>query len=65
MPGSMSGLGLARWLHSARPGLPIVLMTGYSDELHQASASGFEVLQKPCAPEKLLRALVAVAHRQA
>nr|WP_255520186.1 ATP-binding protein [Ramlibacter aurantiacus] len=60
MPGSLSGLGLAKWLQSARPHLPVILMTGYSDELQQAAAGGFEVVQKPCPPARLLAALGAV-----
>ncbi|TFZ01289.1 ATP-binding protein [Ramlibacter rhizophilus] len=63
MPGELSGLGLARWMQAARLDLPILLMTGYSDELQQASESGFEVLQKPCPPDRLLAAIVAASRR--
>ncbi|HYF59002.1 MAG TPA: ATP-binding protein [Burkholderiaceae bacterium] len=52
-PERENGLQLAQWLRAARPGLPVVLMTGYSEVSAQARASGFTVLQKPCAPEAL------------
>ncbi len=35
MPGKMDGLGLARHLKAMRPGLPILLATGYSDAAAQ------------------------------
>ena len=40
--------------------LPVVLTTGYTDQLHQAVAGGLRVLPKPVAPEELLNALSAV-----
>jgi signal transduction histidine kinase/CheY-like chemotaxis protein len=59
MPGRLSGLGLARWLQGRHPGLPVVLMTGYSEELRQAREDGHAVVHKPCAPDALLAALAA------
>jgi two-component system, NtrC family, sensor kinase len=57
MPGGMSGLDLARALRKSHPGLPVVLITGYTAEIHQAMAAGFHVLSKPCAPNDLSAAL--------
>ncbi len=57
MPGGMSGLDLARTLRKTRPALPVVLITGYTAEIHQAMAAGFNVLSKPCAPNDLSAAL--------
>ena len=37
MPGKMDGLGLARHLRVMRPGLPILLATGYSDAARQCA----------------------------
>jgi two-component system NtrC family sensor kinase len=59
MPGSLNGLGLARRLRERFPTLPIVLMTGYTAEIHSAIASGFEVLPKPCVPERLVEAIAS------
>ncbi|RZJ08247.1 MAG: response regulator [Rubrivivax sp.] len=57
MPGSMDGVGLARRLREERPGLPVVLITGFSNT---AMAEGeFTVLRKPCAPTELVAALQA------
>ncbi|MEP7208400.1 MAG: ATP-binding protein [Casimicrobiaceae bacterium] len=57
MPGERNGLDLARSIRNDRPGLPIVLMTGYTTELQRAVAEGFTVLQKPCAPDTLAAVL--------
>jgi two-component system NtrC family sensor kinase len=61
MPGTMNGLALARTLRERRPTQPVVLMTGYTAEIHSALASGFDVLPKPCVPEQLVEA-IAAAH---
>ena len=45
MPGGISGLELARKLRSRYPELPILLTTGYSEQV--GGTHGFEVLQKP------------------
>ena len=45
MPGSMSGVDLAREARRLRPGLPVILATGYSEEI--ARAAGIPVLAKP------------------
>ena len=54
MPGEMDGLALAQLVRQQHPALPVVLISGYSKA---ASASGFPLLRKPCAPEELLAAL--------
>jgi signal transduction histidine kinase/ActR/RegA family two-component response regulator len=57
MPGALDGVGLARRLREQRPGLPVVLITGFSNT---PMADGeFNVLRKPCAPAELLAALQA------
>jgi CheY-like chemotaxis protein len=64
MPGTHDGVALARWARQNRPGLPIVLMTGYSAELAQAETLGVPVLAKPAPAATLLRALgEAIASR--
>ncbi len=46
MPG-MSGIELAHAVRLERPELPVVLATGYSDEILSGAGSGFEILRKP------------------
>ncbi|MDP5279198.1 response regulator [Sphingomonas sp. DG1-23] len=46
MPG-MSGLELAEALGAAQPELPVILTTGYSDEISRSGAGGRPVLLKP------------------
>jgi signal transduction histidine kinase len=57
MPGTESGLAFARWLKEHRAGVPVVLMTGYSQESEAALGQGFEVLEKPCSPEVVAAAI--------
>jgi PAS domain S-box-containing protein len=52
MPG-MGGLELARILKTRLPHLPVVLATGYSHELAQDGAKGYELLHKPYSTEEL------------
>ncbi|HEY1131280.1 MAG TPA: ATP-binding protein [Roseateles sp.] len=57
MPGPMDGVALARLLRQQRPGLPVVLISGFSS--NPAAADEFVHLRKPCAPAELLSALQA------
>ncbi|HYF18795.1 MAG TPA: ATP-binding protein [Ramlibacter sp.] len=57
MPGRTNGIALAEWLQRRRPGLPVVLMTGYSQELDQAAGLDLAVLRKPCPPQLLIATL--------
>lgn len=56
MSGEMDGLGLARAIRQKRPGLPILLTTGYSDADQKARAD-FPILRKPYQLHELSRAL--------
>jgi CheY-like chemotaxis protein len=56
MAGEVNGLGLARKLRAERPELPILLITGYTDQLAEAEAE-FPVLRKPFQLLDLDRAL--------
>jgi FixJ family two-component response regulator len=58
MPGGMSGVDLAETLAATRPGLPVVLCSGYtgSDE-GRARAGGWPFLSKPFSLESLAQAL--------
>lgn len=57
MPGRMNGVDLALKLQGDHPGLPVLLTTGYTDQLDQAVRAGLEVLPKPIAPVELLERL--------
>lgn len=46
MAGELNGLGLARQVRAKNPQLPILLVTGYTDQLAEAEAE-FPVLRKP------------------
>jgi CheY-like chemotaxis protein len=62
MPG-MSGTELVRALQALRPGIPILLLTGYTDaeRVQRARAVGASaVLGKPLAERDLARALARV-----
>jgi len=53
----LSGLGLARIVAERYPGLPVVLATGYSEEIVEGAAGEFEILSKPYGAESLGAAL--------
>ena len=55
MPGGISGIELARKLRDRFPELPILLTTGYSEQV--AGPHGFPVLQKPYEMDALASAL--------
>jgi signal transduction histidine kinase/ActR/RegA family two-component response regulator len=56
MPG-MSGLELAEQLAHLRPQLPVILTTGYSDEIAKSGAGGRPILLKPYRLETLAAAI--------
>ncbi|ROQ01407.1 PAS domain S-box-containing protein [Stella humosa] len=55
MPGAISGADLAREAIALRPGMPVLLATGYSEEL--AELSGLRVLAKPYRIDDLTAAI--------
>jgi CheY-like chemotaxis protein len=62
MPGGISGIELAERVRARFPELPILLTTGYSEEV--GGAHGFPVLHKPYEMESLAGALRRVLKRQ-
>jgi len=58
MPG-MSGVELARRMRDLHPGVPVLLATGYSDEIVRRG-SEFDVLAKPFGAVDLSKAMAAV-----
>ena len=53
MPGGMSGLELARELRNLRPGLPVVLATGYTQWGARVADENFVFIAKPYRREAL------------
>jgi signal transduction histidine kinase len=64
MPGGLSGIEVLRYVRDRHPQLPVVLMTGYSNELRKVSSDEV-VLLKPFSPHELADALrKALAKRE-
>jgi CheY-like chemotaxis protein len=61
MPGRISGIDLAALLRERRPGLPVVLATGYTDQ--RAVVPGVQVLAKPYEIGQLVELLAGLARR--
>lgn len=55
MPGSMTGIELARWVRERHPQARILLQTGYA----VGDATGFATLTKPFSADQLLEAIRA------
>jgi len=62
MPGQVSGIDLAAILRERRPGLPVVLATGYTDQ--RAAVPGVQVLAKPYEIGQLVELLSGLAQRR-
>ncbi|WP_339532651.1 GAF domain-containing protein [Pseudomonas mucidolens] len=56
MPG-IGGVALAKELRRRRPGLPVILTSGYSEELAKNGYEGFEFLAKPYSADQVSRVL--------
>jgi CheY-like chemotaxis protein len=55
MPGGMNGLELVEQARALRKGLPVLVTTGYMDELPRGGrGGGLEILAKPYRQEDLL-----------
>ena len=55
MPGTVDGIELALAVRRAWPALPVILVTGYAERIHDAVGAGLRVLSKPVAPDDILR----------
>jgi PAS domain S-box-containing protein len=62
MPGA-SGIDLARAIQEKHPALPVLLASGYSDEIFGGAAAEFPILQKPYGVESLGAALARALER--
>ena len=63
MPG-MSGVELGHEIRRRHPDLPVLLTSGYSEALAEKGRHGFELLQKPYAPEELSLSLHRVSRHR-
>ena len=59
MPGRMTGYDVAAWVRSNKPGLKVLLTTGYSNvpTVVSRATRGIRVLGKPYTREQLAHAL--------
>ena len=62
MPGGITGIELARKLRARFPELPILLTTGYSEQV--SATQGFPVLQKPYEMNALANAIGELLKQQ-
>jgi CheY-like chemotaxis protein len=60
MPGGMNGLQLADQVRERRPGTPILVTTGYMDELPAVRGQQLDILGKPYRQEDLLARVRAI-----
>ena len=60
MPGTVDGFGLALWVNAQLPHIPVVLMSGNSECLQEATRLRIEILRKPCSPAALTSAVFKV-----
>ena len=65
MPGEMDGMGLADAIRRAWPGLPVLLVSGFSERVAEAHARGFPVINKPYSMPDLERRLRLLVEPQA
>jgi len=67
MPGGMNGLELIERVHAKRPGLPVLVTTGYMDELpgRGKRSEALDVLGKPYQHQDLLERVSAALKRAA
>jgi len=64
MPGTMNGIDLAETLLHLEPKLPVILVTGYAEELERARHVDVRVLSKPFDIALLERMLEEITHAQ-
>jgi PAS domain S-box-containing protein len=60
MAGGMSGFDVAQWVRTHRPGLKMLLTSGYADEalrVQDRQAAGLKILRKPYNRSELARAI--------
>ncbi|WP_149536101.1 hybrid sensor histidine kinase/response regulator [Siccirubricoccus phaeus] len=61
MPGGMTGIELAQQVTRLRPGMPVLLATGFAGTVEGSASHNFEVLQKPYDQAALVRRIAELA----
>lgn len=65
MPGQMNGISLAKEVRRHHPGMPVLMTTGFSDEMHgHTNSTEFETIYKPYMPDELTRKIRAILNRR-
>ena len=64
MPG-MNGIEMAKTIRQRHPGLPVLLVSGYSDYFAEVGMQGFELIQKPYSVEALVQVMSRALARRA
>lgn len=62
MPGGMTGVELAEEVRRRFPKLPVLLATGYSDAVPEATAKGLPIIAKPYSAEALCERVGELMH---
>jgi PAS domain S-box-containing protein len=68
MPGGLTGIDLGRWIGENRPELPVILTTGFAEEIAGTMTAGKEpwtILRKPYTQKDLANVVRAVLEKQA
>ncbi len=68
MPGGMTGIDLAKWIAETRPHLPVILTTGFAEEIAGTDTRETEpwtILRKPYAQKDLAAVVRKVLEKQA
>lgn len=68
MPGGLTGIDLGRWVGENRPNLPVILTTGFAEEIAGTTTAGKEpwtILRKPYTQKDLAKVVRTVLDKQA
>ncbi|MFA5956749.1 PAS domain S-box protein [Hyphomicrobium sp.] len=68
MPGGMTGIDLGKWIAENRPSLPVVLTTGFAEEIAGTTSAGkvsWTILRKPYAQKDLANVIRQVLDKHA
>lgn len=65
MPGGITGIDLAKWIAETRPDLPVILTTGFAEEIAgTAESEPWAILRKPYAQKDLASVVRKVLEKQ-
>jgi CheY-like chemotaxis protein len=64
MPGQMDGFALARWIRQHRPGIPVILTSGYAGRVPPVALCDY-FLDKPYGPTEILQHISALIQNRA